>query len=130
MLIKGGGIMITGLDSLLGKLENLKQLPVKMQPVVDQCLIQMEGSARQFASGPRPERIDKVTGYLVDHIEAQPSEVHGTIISGSVDCGADYGINHEYGTSRLPARPFMGPAMMENEEGCVEKLNEVIRGLV
>lgn len=49
-----------------------------------------------------------VIGNLVGSINVTP----GGAMTRNINVGADYGIHLEYGTSKMAARPFMGPMAM------------------
>jgi HK97 gp10 family phage protein len=44
--------------------------------------------------------------------------------------GAEFYYSHfvEFGTSKLPAKPFMGPSFERKKEAAKDKMAEVIRG--
>lgn len=67
------------------------------------------------------------TGNLIDHIETSDLRAMGT--SGSIEAEvvatAEYSLYNEVGTSRMPARPFMGPALENNSPAFMEAMAQI-----
>lgn len=65
-------------------------------------------------------------GDLRDSIEHEVSELEAVIGTNS-----DIAEYHEFGTSKMPPRPFMGPALVRNHDAIIEELGgAVVRGLI
>lgn len=66
------------------------------------------------------------TGELRDSIDHYVEELEVTI--GTPSEIAEY---HEFGTSKMPPRPFMGPALVRNHDTIIDKLGgAVVRGMI
>lgn len=139
---------IEGMDRVLAKIGKLKSSVPLLVPAVTLALVQLEGAARDNASGPRPTHIDKVTGNLVNNIKMSGPKVSGTEISGEVQSTVEYARIHEYGgiirpknkkmlkwvgsdgqahfayAATIPARPYMRPALAENREAIGQNVKE------
>lgn len=94
------------LAGVLRKLDNIANVGDKIREPVDQCLTQLEGAAKDNASGPRPQNIDKVTGNLVNQIQSTGLNSGGNLgsggatvnkLSGYVESRAIYSRIHEEG---------------------------------
>jgi len=51
-----------------------------------------------------------LTGFMLSSVKA----VQVDALSWMIVVGAFYGVFHEFGTSRMPARPYLGPAVEAN----------------
>lgn len=66
------------------------------------------------------------TGDLRDSIEHEVAELEAVIGTGS-----DIAEYHEFGTSKMPPRPFMGPALVRNHDTIIDELGgAVVRGMI
>lgn len=77
--------------------------------------------ARQGYEVPAPL---KRTGELAESIGAE-TESHVDHVIGVVGSTSPLAILHEQGTSRMPARPFLGPALMLTEPATAAALGEL-----
>jgi HK97 gp10 family phage protein len=64
------------------------------------------------------------TGRLRQSIQPSPARVTGTVIEGEVSTNVEYAPGLEYGTRKMAARPFMRPALAENEK----RLKSILSG--
>jgi len=55
------------------------------------------------------------TGYMMNTTEAGEVQRVGQQVHVDIGTKAEYGIYHELGTIRLPARPFLRPALLSSE---------------
>ena len=83
--------------------------------VVQKTAADVEAQAKTFAP------VD--TGYLRSSIQAQPTGA----LSAIVNCGADYGIYQEYGTSKMAAHPFMVPAAEVVRPGFLAAMARIVK---
>lgn len=65
------------------------------------------------------------TGFLHNSVTGDRFENEG--MTGYVDVGAHYGIYHEFGTSRMAARPFLGPAVDFVGPSFIEAVKQAVR---
>lgn len=72
----------------------------------------VEKAAVQNASGPRPSHIDRVTGTLTASINTRKTG-KATVKVGT---NVEYAAIHEFGSSKVPARPYLRPALRDNKE--------------
>ncbi len=82
-----------------------------------------EGRAKTIAS----EKNIRDTGFLIGSIQAAPPVL--TANGGEVDVGvaAEYAIHHEFGTSKMAARPFMRPAILEGKAPIQNAFSNVLK---
>lgn len=64
------------------------------------------------------------TGYLKQHIKAEKTGM----LSADVDSSANYSIFLEMGTRKMPAQPFMRPALKQEEIFFFQKLQNLLKG--
>lgn len=83
-------------------------------PVVDQRLHAIEADAR--------DRAAVLTGEMRSRVH---TEMDGDGLGGSVIDDSDHAIYNEYGTSKMAAQPFMGPAFEAGAPGLAEALGQV-----
>ena len=117
------------------------------------ALMQIEGTARDNASGPRPQKIDKVTGDLVRNIQSTGARIEGNSIIGEVESTSIYGRIHEEGgvitpknapvlswqTSDgkwhhammviIPPRPYLQPALESNSSAIIQNIGDAFMRL-
>lgn len=76
--------------------------------------------------------VRKRTGNLKDHIEISEVEDDNIFVYVDNQGKAYYGFMHEFGTSKMPAKPFMAPSLnkskMKINQAMAEKLRNRLRG--
>jgi HK97 gp10 family phage protein len=117
-------VTIKGLPELKGK---LAKLSAEMRG--DASRRATLAGAQVFESGikmniQRQGLID--TGFMLNSVTAQNTS--GT--EADVGPAAEYAIYHEYGTSRMPARPYMRPAFDEGKGDALNAAVEVLKDAV
>lgn len=88
----------------------------------------------------RLKKIDRGRKQIVRRLRgmaADNREVHAGLLASKSQkredselSNAELGLMHEYGTSRMPARPFVGPTMTENRATYSRLLGEFVKKLV
>jgi HK97 gp10 family phage protein len=63
------------------------------------------------------------TGALLNNIRTVDGRVYD---EKGVDSGQEYSIYNEYGTSKMPARPYMRPAMIDSKADIEKLLGEAV----
>lgn len=97
---------IDGLDELLGKLNNLKGIKQNTDSLLAGAFV-IERGAKQ--------RAPVLTGFLRSSITS------AKVVGGAeVRVGADYGYVQEFGTSKMPAQPFIRPTIDEDSDKVVK----------
>lgn len=66
------------------------------------------------------------TGYMRDHINTQPTESHGDVITGSYESEAPYGGYVEFGTRKMSAQPYMRPGTKQAESFFYQELRRLL----
>ncbi len=103
-------------DNVTIKLDTLKLdalilvLPDRASEIIRTATFDLEADIKLSISGPSPSAPGDppgvVTGNLLNSINSEVSDVQGV-----VNVGADYGIDLEFGTRKMAARPFVQPAV-------------------
>lgn len=93
-----------------------KQIPGKVALVTGKAVMDTVTGAK--AAAP----VD--TGFLRGSITGD-WEVNGTFVSGEARAGAEYAWFVENGTSRMAARPFMGPSFERNSAKWLEAMRRL-----
>ncbi len=93
-----------------------RETPSKCSKVVYKTAYDIQAKAAQIA----PVR----TGFLRNSIQVSPVDS----LEAHVNVGAEYGQYVEYGTSRMAARPYIGPAVEDNIPKMLDALEKVIMG--
>lgn len=110
-------IRFDGADALINK---FKSQPAAIQreadAIVQNTALRVETRAKKTAP------VD--TGYLKQHIQAKKTGM----LSAEVDSTANYSIYLEMGTRKMPAKPFMRPAMKQEEVFFFQKLQNLLKG--
>jgi len=83
--------------------------------------------AKENASSGRPG-LEVETRELVDSIKISPAKSTETYAEVDVGPSVIYGAIHEFGGFGIPARPYMRPAIDENEDKIVDAVADEIRG--
>lgn len=110
-------IRFDGADALINK---FKSQPAIIQreadAIVQNTALRVETRAKKMAP------VD--TGYLKQHIQAKKTGM----LSAEVNSSANYSIWLEKGTRKMPAKPFMLPAMKQEEVFFFQKLQNLLKG--
>lgn len=111
--------MIKGFDSLMSKMYYLGTIvdPDELNEVAES----MEKDAKLNC----PTK----TGNLRNSIESEVSTI-GKRTTIKLYAKADYGKYVEYGTSKMPARPFLAPAFNKNKDNVTRKIRNNIKKVV
>ncbi len=91
----------------------------RISDATKKTVLDIEGTAKTIAR--EKDIID--TGFMINSIE-------GLMISpflGEVTVGAFYGIYHEFGTVKVPARPFLGPAVDKHKNAYMAAVRQAVR---
>ena len=92
-------------------------------------------AVKEYLSGPRPDKLDRVTGTLAASINTQKQGNHTVSIGTNVE----YARIHEYGgtiqhagggVGYMPARPFLRPAGDDNKAEISEYIQKYIKYVI
>ena len=115
---KGGDKVRASLAARIARIN--KDLPGALMT----CGLAVEAtSVRDYLSGPRPGKLDRVSGELAASINTQSEGPYKV----TVGTNKIYGPPHEFGSSRLPPRPFLRPALWDNQDNILKIITGVIR---
>jgi len=96
----------------------------EIPPALMACGLLVERtSVTDYLSGPRPDKLDRVTGELAASVNTQPV----TPFHVTVGTNKEYAPPHEFGTSKLPPRPFLRTALADNQSNILNQITKVIR---
>lgn len=84
---------------------------------------------RDYLSGPRPERLGVVTGFLRSSV-AHKTKVEDDTVSVVIGSHMFYAPYHEFGTHRMQARPFLRPAVTDNLAALERNLKSLMADVV
>jgi HK97 gp10 family phage protein len=113
-------IEFEGIEELIRQLET-------MSDAVDQGKVEALIAGAQILQKAVQGRAPYLTGILMEHI------IISDVKDGEIDVYVDqqgpayYGYFHEFGTSRMPARPFVGPAFNESGAKIEQAIANVLR---
>jgi HK97 gp10 family phage protein len=138
MTVRGGEQLRRNLDRLAGAERRRAQQDgleagIRVLETEVKVLLQTPGSGELYthgsvthqASAPgQPPAID--TGNLINSIRVEDV----TPTEATLGVGAEYGEYLEFGTSRMAARPFLRPAMDENENEIVAAVRDTVAAFV
>lgn len=92
-------------------------------------------SKLHYLSGPRPEKLDRVTSRLISSIKFV-AEVNDPIIKLVVGTDVPYAAIHEYGgvtgkngSVHMPKRPFLHPAFEDEKPIFMKKVQQILRSI-
>lgn len=113
-------IEFEGLDDLRKRLQRQpNKVKAEAKRVVDNTALRVEKKAVILAPHD--------TGYLEQHIVSSSDGP----LSAKVVAEAEYSVYQEFGTRKMPAYPFMTPAMKQESPFLYQKLNNLVnRGLL
>lgn len=125
----GAELSLTGFDELLGNLQTLGQKAVR----VEGDALKAGAAVLQEAMKQRAPRSPDAKIHAADHISI--SKVKFRDGQRYIMVGVERTDNskffymkfHEYGTSRMSARPWAAPAASESEGGILEAMADVVR---
>ena len=108
-------INFNGIHKLIGKL-NAATRPDVIKDGLHLGAIHLSGWVKKNRlTGPRPQFLGVVSGRLRSSITAGVPEKNGNEYTQKIGTNVKYGPFHEFGTKRLPARPFLRPAIQDTE---------------
>lgn len=106
--------------------EMIEKSPARIDAAVKETALAVEARAKVAAprdpARPPLDPSRPVTGFLRGSIAADPVEPGHWL----VNVGAEYGLYQEMGTSRIPARPFLGPAVEAERQNFISRLAEAL----
>lgn len=104
----------------------IKDAPERVDRAVQDTAVAVEGLAKVNAPrDPRrpPQDLSRpVTGHLRGSISAERIEFGHWIVG----VNAEYGLYQELGTSRIPARPYLAPAVEAQRVPFIQRLAKVL----
>ena len=116
-------IRVTNADKVSKRLAEISLKLAEVNSNLSQALMKgglmVERSAVENVSGPRPDKLDRVTGTLAASINTEER----TSSSVAVGTNVEYARIHEFGgtiahvgggTTHMPARPYLRPALDDN----------------
>lgn len=92
------------------------RLPAKVGAAIQKAAFDVESGAKQ--------RAPYDTGFLQNSI-GTTIRTSSTLAEAEIGPTAHYGTHQEYGTYKMPAQPFMRPALEAVEPGLVKALEQV-----
>ncbi len=115
------------------KVEGIEDLMARLNSLGERVATRTENKAlREGADVLREEmsrRSPQDTGSLAENIVK--SRVKQAEIGKYIEVGPDkkhfYGLFHEFGTTKMPARPFIGPALEEEGKAVMNVMAGVLR---
>ncbi|MBQ0088117.1 MAG: HK97 gp10 family phage protein [Prevotellaceae bacterium] len=110
------GIQVQGENSIFDKLNKLSDTS-KIEGAMNNAVLRIERDAKINAP------VD--TGALRNSI-ASTVETGSGVIEGIVYTPLEYAPYVEYGTWKMKAQPFMGPALNQNRELIIDTLKEAL----
>lgn len=115
------------------KVEGIEDLMSRLNSLGERIATRTENKALREGAEVLQEGISKRaprdTEALAEHIVksgVKQSEV-GKYIEVGPDSKHFYGLFHEFGTVKMPAHPFMGPALEEDSKEVMNAMAEVLR---
>lgn len=120
-----GNLTLEGMDEIL---DGLKELGQRVAPVENQALYAGAKIVQENASRKAP-RSSEVKEHLADNIvicEPKQDE-NGKYVEVGPTAPFFYGKFLEYGTSKMTARPFMGPAQAESKKQVLETIRQTLK---
>lgn len=115
------------------KVEGIEDLMARLNSLGEKIATRTENKALREGAEVLREGISKRaprdTGGLAENIVK--SGVKQAEIGKYIEVGPDskhfYGLFHEFGTVKMPAQPFMGPALEEDSKEVMNTIAEVLR---
>lgn len=109
--------------------ELLQQFQVagsKAQQVTEEVMRTTLGKAQQRSKQLAPVR----TGFMQNSIEVYITESTKDRVMGEINAEADYSSFNELGTYKMPARPFVAPAVKDSADWFYTTMKKKLEGLV
>lgn len=88
-------------------------------------------SKQSYLSGPRPEKLQQLTGRLIGSITHQVTG-RGSDLVGTVGTNVIYARRHEEPKSgdTMPPRPFLKPALIESREFIIDLFDGAAQAVI
>ncbi|MGI6452444.1 MAG: HK97-gp10 family putative phage morphogenesis protein [Syntrophomonadaceae bacterium] len=120
-----GNVTLEGMDEILDRLKKLGQ---RSAPAENQALYAGAKIVRDNASQRAPRSL-KAKEHLADNIViSEPKQdENGKYVEVGPKAPFFYGKFLEYGTSKMTARPFMGPAQAESKKQVLETIRQTLK---
>lgn len=96
----------------------IEQYNTALERAMKEAVLIVEADARRHSP------VD--TGRLRASITNEVREIAGTVLEGRVGTNVDYAKYVELGTSKMPAQPYLRPALRKN----FDKIVEIIQGAI
>jgi len=120
-----GNVTLEGMDEIL---DRLKELGQRAAPAENQALYAGAKIVQESASQKAP-RSSETNEHLADNIViSEPKQdENGKYVEVGPKAPFFYGKFVEYGTSKMTARPFMGPAQAESKKQVLETIRQTLK---
>lgn len=119
----GFHIEFTGVSELL---QQFQVAGAKAQQVTEDTMRTTLGKAQQRSKQLAPVR----TGFMQNSIEVYITESTRDRVLGEINAKADYSSFNELGTYKMPARPFVAPAVKASADWFYTTMRQKLEGLV
>ena len=120
-----GNVTLEGMDEIL---DRLKELGQRAAPAENKAIYAGAEIVRDNASRRAP-RSSEAKEHLADNIViSEPKQdENGKYVEVGPKAPFFYGKFLEYGTSKMTARPFMGPAQAESKKQALETIRQTLK---
>ena len=120
-----GNLTLEGMDEIL---DRLKELGQRAAPAENQALYAGAKIVQESASQKAPRSLE-AKEHLADNIViCEPKQDEsGKYVEVGPKAPFFYGKFLEYGTSKMTARPFMGPAQAESKKQVLETIRQTLK---
>lgn len=111
-------------------MQGIEQLRDGLEELPDEIKAALRRAVREAAEAMRDDvqaTVRKDTGNLHDSVAIRYSDEDLRAEIGWRDRNDRYATYHEFGTSRIPARPALGPAAAAERQRIVGRIRELIR---